>query len=194
VFRGFLLGRHVIDFQLEAEIALSDSLILSVGGWYATEASGGDFSEADGFLDLRYEWEHWALGVAATYHSYTHTFFENGLDTGLFLIWSPNDDIQITAGGYYDDGPGGWYGKLEANWSHPLGDKSFVAALAGLSRVDGYYRRNGANDAYARFSWTYVFNDRVSATPFVGASLSTGSGPASGSNHLWGGLWFEVNF
>jgi len=194
IYRGFKLGQHVIDFQLESEIALTDALILSAGGWYATEASGGDFSEAAGFLDLRYEWTRWALGVTATYHSFTHSFFQDGLDTGLFATWAPNDDFQLTAGAYYDDGPGGWYGKLEGNWSHPTGDKSFVALLGGLSWVDDYYLRSGMNDAYARLSWTYNFNDRVSVTPFLGTSISLDSGPASGSDYLWGGLWFEVNF
>jgi len=194
VYRGFKLGQHVIDFQLEAEVRLTDALVLSAGGWYATEASGGDFSEAAGFLDIRYEWTHWALGLATSYHSFSHSFFEDGLDTGLFVTWAPSDDVQITAGGYYDDGPGAWYGKLEGNWSHPLGEKSFVALLTGVSWVDDYYLRSGMNDAYARFSWTYTFNDRVAVTPFVGTSISLDSGPASGSDYLWGGLWFEVNF
>jgi len=194
IYRGFNLGQNVIDFQLESEIALTNNLILSVGGWYATETGSGDFSETTGFLDLRYEWTHWALGIAASYHSFTHSFFEDGLDSGLFVTWAPNDDIQLTAGGYYDDGPGGWYGKLEGNWSRPLGDKSFVSLLTGVSWVDDYYLRSGWNDAYARFSYTYAFNDRVSVTPFVGTSISLDSGPASGSDYLWGGLWFEVNF
>lgn len=193
VYRGFKLAQQTIDFQLEAEIALANDWFLDVGGWYATETGSGNFDEAAGFLELRYENGPWAIGLNTTYHSFQHTVFQDGIDAGLFVTWLPNDDFHLTAGGYYDDGAGAWYGKLEGGWSQPTGDSSFVSVLAGTSWLDDYYRRSGWNDAYARLSWTLGINDRVSFTPFVGTSISLDSG-GPGSNYLWGGIWFEVNF
>ena len=193
VYRGFQLADSMLDFQLEAEIALNNQWILGVGGWYGTETGSGNFEEASGFVDLRYEAERWALALNTSYHAFTHPVFQDGVDVGIEFTWFPVDDFHVSLGGYYDDGPGAWYGKLEGGWSQPTGDDSFIALLAGASWLDDYYGRNGWNDAYARLSWTYAVSDRVSLTPFVGTSLSLDSG-GPGDNYLWGGLWFEVNF
>lgn len=194
VYRGFKLAHHTFDFQLETEISLGDSLFLNAGGWYATETGSGDFSEAAGFADLRREWGAWALGLALSYHNFTDELFDDGFDTGAFVTWAPNDDFSLTTGAWYDHGNDGWYGKLEGGWSRPLDASSFIAVLAGVSWLDDYHRRTGWNDVYARLSWTYAVSERVSLTPFVGTSLALGSGPHDGSDCLYAGLWFEVNF
>lgn len=193
VYRGFKLSHQVLDFQLETEIALSNHWMLAVGGWYATETGSGSFEEATGFVDLRYEQDQWAIGLNTSYHSFSHTIFQDGVDAGLFFTWMPNDDFHLTAGGYYDDGAGAWYGKLEGGWSQATSDSSFVSFLAGTSWLDDYYGRSGWNDAYARLSWTFAISDRIALTPFVGTSLSLDSG-GPGSDYVWAGLWFEVNF
>jgi hypothetical protein len=194
VYRGFKLAGHVFDFQLESEIALGNALTLDLGGWYATETDSGDFSHAAGFADLRYQWTDWSAGVALGYHNFTDPVFDDGFDTGAVVHWAPSDDLQFTTGAYYDHGSDGWYAKLEAAWSHPIGGKSFLELLGGVSWLDDYYGRAGWNDAYARLAWTFTISERVSLTPFVGTSLSLDSGPASGSDSLFAGIWFEVNF
>ena len=73
-----------------------------------------------------------------------------------------------------------------------------VAQTPDLSGVAANAQRlidaaTGDHDAYARLSWTLAVSDRIAFTPFVGTSLSLDSG-GPGSNYLWGGLWFEVNF
>lgn len=193
VYRGFRLADQMIDFQLEAEIALSNEWFLRVGGWFGTETGSGDFEEGAGFLDLRYEAGQWALSLNTSYHAFSHSVFQDGVDVGLEFTWFPHEDFHISLGGYYDDGPGAWYGKLEGGWSQATGDDSFISFLAGTSWLDDYYGRDGWNDVYGRLSWTLAVSDSVSFTPFVGTSLSVDSG-GPGSNYLWGGLWFEVNF
>lgn len=194
VYRGFKLAHDTLDFQLETEIALSDSLLLSAGGWYATELDSGDFSQLAGFADLRCVWEQWSAGVAVSYHNFTDELFQDGFDTGAFITWTPNDDLHLTTGAWYDHGADAWYGKLEGGWSHPVDNRNFLSLLAGVSWLDDYYLRSGWNDLYARFAWTFNVSERVSLTPFVGTSLALGSGPNDGSDSLFAGLWFEVNF
>ena len=193
VHRGFHLADQMIDFQLEAEIALTNEWFLSVGGWFGTETGNGNFEESSGFVDLRYQADQWAIALNTAYHAFQHPVFQDGIDAGLEFTWFPHEDFHVGLGGYYDEGAEAWYGKLEGGWSQPTGDDSFVSFLAGTSWLDDYYGRSGWNDAYARLSWTLAVSDRIAFTPFIGTSLSLDSG-GPGSNYLWGGLWFEVNF
>ena len=190
VHRGFELAQDLIDVQAEAEIALSDEWVLNLGGYYGS--GDDDFSEAAAFLDLRYEAEHWTAGIATTWRDYDRSLFQDGFDLAPRFTWHLTDDWDLGAGIAYDTADGGWYGNLEAAWSKPLGESSFLAATAGTSWTEDYYGSSGWHDAYARLSWTYAFNRNVAVTPFAGTSIPTSSGP--GSNQLFAGLWFEVNF
>ena len=192
VYRGFLLGRDVLEVQLETEISLSNQWSIGLGAWYASETGDGEFTETTAFTSLTYRTGQWEIGGSASYHAYDHSLFQDGCDLGLHVTWRPSDDWSFTTGVYYDTGADAWYGKLEGMWSKPTGNHSFVTALAGASCVSGYYGRDGGNDAYGRLAWTYAFNDRVSITPFVGTSLTLDSD--EGHDRLFGGLWFEVNF
>jgi hypothetical protein len=188
VHRGFELAQDLIDVQAEAEIALSDRWVLNLGGYYGTGSGSDDFSEAAAFLDLRYEAERWTAGIATTWRDYQDSFFKDGFDLAPRFAWHLTDDWNLAAGIAYDTGDGGWYGNLEAVWSKPLGESSFLGATAGTSWTEDYYGSSGWHDAYARLSWTYAFNDRVAVTPFAGTSIPTSGGP--GSNRLFAGIWF----
>lgn len=190
VHRGFELAQDLIDVQAEAEIALSNEWVLNLGGYYGT--GDNDFSEAAAFFDLRYEAEKWSAGIATTWRDYQDSFFKDGFDLAPRFTWHLTDDWDLGAGIAYDTGDGGLYGNLEAAWSKPLGESSFLGATAGTSWTEDYYGSDGWHDAYARLTWTYAFNDSVAVTPFAGTSIPTGSGP--GSNRLFAGIWFEVNF
>lgn len=192
VHRGFLLGRQVLDVQLESEIALADRWFLGIAAWHALENGDGDFSESAAVLDLRLERGPWTFGASAGYHDYDHTLFRDAFDLGLFATWKLHEDFALTGGVWRDTGAEACYAKLEGTWSKPTGRDSFVEAVAGLSWADDYYERSGWNDAYGRLSWTYQVSGQVSLTPFVGTSLALDSGPAK--NRLFGGLWFAVSF
>lgn len=192
VHRGFELAQDLIDVQAEAEIALSDEWVLNLGGSYGTGSGRGDFSETAAYFDLRYETEQWTAGIATTWRDYQDSFFADGFDLAPRFTWHLTEDWDLGAGMAYDTGDGGWYGNVEAAWSKPLGESSFLGATAGTSWTEDYYGSNGWHDAYARLTWTYAFNDHVAITPFAGTSISTGSGP--GANQLYAGAWFEVNF
>jgi len=188
--RGFELAQDLIDVQAEAESALADAWVLNLGG---DDGSGDtEFSEAAAFLDLRYETEKWSAGIATTWRDYDHSLFRDGFDLAPRFTWHLDDSWDLATGVAYDSGDGGWYGNVEASLSKPLGESSFLAATAGTSWTEDYYGSNGWHDAYARLSWTYAFNRNVAITPFAGTSIPTSSGP--GSNQLFAGLWFEVNF
>ena len=194
VYRGFELSESTIDFQLEAEFALSNNLSLNLGGWYATETGSGDFDEAAGFLHLRHQTtEHLTLGLSGTYRDFNHPVFQAGVDAGAFATWQFCRDFGITLGGSYDTGAEGWYGHLETNWTKPLNEKTFFSLKTGISAVDTYYGRDGFNDVYGRAALTYNISEAVSITPFIGGSALLDTDDLGGDN-AFGGIWFEVRF
>ena len=191
VDRGFKLANDLIEIQLSGEIALSEQWMLEIGGWYGTETSSGSFDEGSGFLSIRYDHESWSTGLDASYHGYSHPLFEDGFHFGPYADWFMGEDWRIGTAVHYDTGADGWYGKLEAEWSHPTGRDSFVSVLGGISAVSDFYTADGWNDAFARLSWSYNLNRNVALTPFVGTSVALDT---IHSNQLFGGLWLEVNF
>lgn len=194
VYRGFELSESTLDFQLEAEVSLTDTLALNIGGWYATETGSGEFDESAGFLKLNHRTtEHLTLGASATYRNFNNSLFEEGVDIGAFATWNFCRGFGITLGGNYDTGAEGWYGNLESYWTKPLSSKAFFALKTGVSAVDDYYGRDGFNDVYARASLTYNISDTVSITPFVGGSALLDSDDI-GDDTAFGGIWFEVRF
>jgi len=190
VFRGIKLADNALDFQLQAEIALSNHWILNLGGWYA--ASGDKFTETAEFAELRYETKEFATGITVTGRQPKHSPLASGADTAPFFTWHATRDINLTVGAAYDTGAKGWYEYLEAEWTRPVNDSSYFSIQTGASMVQSYYNRSGGNDVYARLEYTYNISRSVSFTPFVGTSVSLSS--QSGSDHFFGGAWFEVNF
>jgi len=194
IYRGFELSESTLDFQLEAEMALSDSLSLNIGGWYATETGNGNFDESAGFLKLHYlATEHLTLGTSATYRNFNQSLFREGVDLGVFGTWQFCRDFGITLGAYYDTGADGWYGNLETNWSKTLSEKTYFSLQTGVSAVDNYYDRDGFNDVYGRLSLTYNISDAVSVTPYVGGSALLDNDDL-GDDNAFGGIWFVVRF
>jgi hypothetical protein len=192
VWRGFKLGDSVIDFQLQAEIALSNDWRLDLGGLYATETGDGNFSESSLFADLIYDADRFSAGVSITLHHFDHAILEDGVDIAPSFTWHATKNLDATLGAAYDTAAAAPYLWLETEWTKPISDASFLSLLAGTSWVDGYYGRSGWNDIYARASLTYAISKSVSVTPFVGISLPMAANPES--TRLYGGVWFEVNF
>jgi hypothetical protein len=192
IWRGFKLGQSIADFQLQSEVALGNHWSLGGGTWYATETGDGDASEAAGFLTLRYDTTLYSAGLDVTGRSLDHPILQDGFDFAPWVSWHANHDLDLTLGSAWDTGPGAPYAWLEAKWSKPLSQDTFVTLLGGTSWLDDYYGRSGWNDVYGRISLTYNVSKRVSLTPFAGVSLPLDANPES--NRLYGGLWFEVNF
>lgn len=200
VYRGFELSESTMDFQVEAEIALNNHVFLSLGSWFATESGEGDYDESGVLAHLRWEQnDQLTLGIRATYRNFNHSssplsvIFKDGVDLGSFATWEFNDDLNATAGAYYDFGAEAWYGNAETQWSKALSSKTFISLNTGMSYVDNYYGRNGMNDAYGRLSLTHHLSDTVSLTPFIGGSLLL-DGEDSGDDQAFAGMWFEVRF
>lgn len=200
VYRGFNLAEDsVLDFQIEAEIAINDQTYLNVGGWYATETGDNDFSESAIFTKLSFEQsDQLTLGVDVSYRDFNESFFDSGIDFGIFASWQFNEDFGLSTGASYDTGADGFYAYLEGNWSKTLSDDAFVSLKTGVSYVSDYYERNGINDIYIRLSLTYHISETVSVTPFVGTSIlieddSTFPGVIN-DDTTYAGLWFVVRF
>lgn len=192
IHRGFKFAGALVDFQAEAEIALSTHLLLNVGGWFATGVGGADFEEAAGFLGFRQETDELTLGVELTLRRLRHSEFESGFDLAPYVSWHFNDDFAITGGAAFDTGADGFYAFVESVWSKPLGDSAFIKASGGLSAVADYYGRSGLNDLYGRVSYTYAISRNVALSPFVKISVpmkSHGEAVRTGA-----GIWFEVTF
>lgn len=192
IHRGFKQAADLMDFQVEAELALSDRLMLNAGGWFATELGNGDFDETATFIGIRHDTEFLTLGIELTWRSIQSGPFESGLDIAPYATWQFNDDFGITGGLAWDTGADGLYTFLEGNWSKPLGTSAFIAATTGISAVSDYYDRSGLNDLYARLSYTYAINRSVSVTPFLETSHPLKS--HGESTRAVAGIWFEVNF
>lgn len=193
VHRGFELADTLFEFQLEGEVALSRSTYLNLGGWIGT-GSGDDFEEYTGFIDLRRDLSDLlTIGLSATYHGYSNSFFDDGLDLGAFATLYATEDLDFTFGAYHDFGADGWYANAETGWSTRLGEDAYFALTGGLSWLDDYYGRSGMNDLYGRASVTYNINSTVSLTPFLGWSFEIDDDEGDG-DEVFGGLWFEVVF
>ena len=191
VDRGFKLANDLIEVQIGTEIALSNDWWIDFGAWYGTETGSGSFDQASAFFGVHYDHDRWRTGLDLTYSSYSDLIFRDGIRIGPYFDWFFGADWRVGAAVEYDDGAKGWYGKLEAEWSQPTGDNSFVTVLGGLSATSDFYRESGWNDAFGRLSWTYQINRHVAVTPFAGTSIGLDSGR---SDRFFGGLWFEVNF
>jgi len=189
VYRGFSLADDLIEVQIGTEIALSDEWLIDLGGWYGSGSR--NFEEVSAAFGIRYDRDDWDAGLNASWHGYQNSLFQDGVDFGPSLNWRPSEDWRIGSGISYDTGPKGWYGNIEAQWSKPVGNSSFISILGGTSATSNYYGRSGLNDFYTRIGWTYGVNKSVAFTPFVGSSVPLYS---DGSTRLFAGLWFEVNF
>lgn len=196
VHRGFKLAQQTLDFQLEGEVTLDDNLYLGYGAWYAGETGDGNFSETGAKLSLTQIFNAWQWKNSITYRELRNSTFDSGIDlqskVTYFLAESANNSHAISALASYDSGADGIYGAVEYSYYQALDRSSYISFNLGVSATHDYYGRNGGNDVYSKLSYTYNATKQVSLTPFIGTSLQLDD--KNGSDHLFGGLWFEVSF
>jgi len=192
VHRGFELADTSLDFQMEAEINLSDETWINLGLAHLAE-SDGNFSETTAYFEVSHGWtEKFTTGASLTYRDRNESLLDSGLDFGFFTSYAINDDWKWHNEINFDFGESGVHLATEIEWSHVVSDKSFVTIESGLSFVSDYLDRDGFNDLYARIAFTYAISDRVAITPFLGTSLQLAN--HTGDDVAYGGFWFEVNF
>ena len=193
IYRGFKLADTTLDFQLQSEVTLAKDNYLSFGAWHAAE-SDGNFSTTELFLDLNRDLDDLTIGATLSYHNFNHSFFQSGLDFGIYANLLISDDWAWRTALNYDFGADGFYMNTELNWSHPVSDDAFVSILGGASAVSDNYGRDGLNDLYLRIALTYGISERVSLTPFVGGSFVIDDDTAFSDDEAYAGFWFEVTF
>ena len=198
IHRGFELGESIFDFQVSGEAMIRDNVSIGYSAWYATETSSGDFSETGFKLSTTTDLGNSQWSNSLTYRSLSNSALESGVDFttkySRLLATGTDDNSSHTISfiGSYDTGAQGWYGAVEYGHYKPLDKNSYLSFKTGVSLTENYYDRSGFNDLYARISYTYHLTKQVSISPFLGTSLQLDTN--NGSDHLYGGLWFEVSF
>lgn len=192
VHRGFQLAESALDFQLEAEVTLSDETSIHLGFAHLSE-SNGDFNETTSYLELSHTLNKKLTGgTSLTYRDRNESLLASGFDLGFFTSYSINDDWRWRNELNFDLGVEGIYLNSELEWSRVISDKSFVTVSAGLSYVSDYLDRDGINDFHTKLTYTYAISDQVAFTPFIGSSNQIEDQDAD--DIFYGGLWFEVIF
>jgi hypothetical protein len=192
VHRGFQLAESTLDFQLEAEVTLSNETSLHLGLAHLSE-SDGDFNETTSYLELSHKFnENFTAGTSFTYRDRNESILRGGFDLGFYTSYIINDDWRWRNELNFDLGVEGVYLNSELEWSQVISDKSFITMNAGVSYVSDYLERNGLNDFHTRLTYTYALSDQIAFTPFIGSSFLIDDQDAD--DIFYGGLWFEVIF
>jgi hypothetical protein len=192
VHRGFRLARSLLDFQLEAEISLSNETSLHLGFAHLAE-SAGSFTETASYLELNRSFnKRFRGGASFTYRDRDASILRGGFDLGFFTFFTINDEWRWRNELNIDLGVEGTYLNSELEWSRVISSKSFITVQGGLSSVSSYLDRSGLNDFHARIAYTYAISDQISFTPFLGSSLQIEDRDAD--DIIYAGLWFEVIF
>ncbi len=192
VHRGFELADASLDFQLEAELSLSNHSSLHFGLSHLSESSG-DFSETSIYAEYTHDFsDKLLLGSSLTYRDRSSSLLDSGIDLGFFTSYELHKDWRWRNQFQIDFGESGFYFASELEWSQVLSEDAFVTIESGLSLISDYQDRDGLNDFYARVSLTYTLSEQVSFTPFIGASVQLDD--HDGSDVAYAGLWFEVIF
>lgn len=192
VHRGFELADSSLDFQLEAEVSLSDKSSVHLGFSHLAE-SDGDFSETSAYLEFTHTLnQNFSVGTSLTYRDRDESVLESGFDLGFFTSYSLNDDWKWRTELNFDFGESGIYLASELEWSYIVSEKSFLAIEGGVSVVSDYFNRDGFNDLYAKITYTYALSDQVALSPFLGTSIQLDDQDADDT--AYAGLWFEVIF
>ena len=101
--RGFKWANSVVDVQAEAEIALTDDVIASLGAWYTTATGSGDFSEAAAAAGIRWEDGNLTLALNTTWRSLNDSVYEDGLDIAPSITWQFTRMLRAQFEYTYDD-------------------------------------------------------------------------------------------
>lgn len=192
-YRGFQLADETLDFQLSSQVALDDSTSINLAAWYGTGLSNSDFSELGLFADIRKNSGQFTYALSGTYRDYSQTFFESGVDIAASVTWHVSDSWDLGIVAAYDTGAEGWYTELNSSYYYRISDNSYVTLKGGVSGVSDYYSRDGLNDLFAKFSYTYNINKSVSISPYIASSVLLDSDDA-GQDSFFGGVYFAVSF
>lgn len=194
--RGFEQADQVLDFQLEGEVSLSNSLFLGYGAWFVTATGQGDFTESGLKATLTKELDEWRWSGGTEFKELENSELESGLyfSSELTYFFADSNDYShhATAILGYDTGANGFYTALEYGSYYAINRDSYLSFRLGVSAVDNYYDSSGINDAYSRLSYTYNLTDQVSISPFAEASVILSD--REQNDQIVGGIWFEVSF
>lgn len=194
--RGFDMADEVMDFQLEGEVALSNTLFLNYGGWYLTETSAGDFSELGFKLALSKDWDNWQWTGRSEYRNLNHQNFDSGLYFSSKVTYYFNkSDILTHSLSWelaYDTAAKGLFSELEFKSFYTLNKDSYLRLDLAASALDSYYSTSGAHDLNARLTYTYQLTKQISLSPFTEVSVALKD--RDEDSLFASGIWFEVSF
>lgn len=196
--RGFKVADQVLDFQLEGEVSLSNTLFLNYGGWYLTETDEGDYSELGFRLALTKNWDNWQLTGLTEYKDIDNSEFDSGfyLSSKLKYFFTQSESDKFTHSlsleVAYDTGAEGFFTELEFTTFYTVNKDSYLQLDLAATALNNYYDASGARDFNARLTYTYQLTDQVSISPFT--EISVALKDRDDGSLFASGIWFEVSF
>lgn len=170
-FRGVDFGDDLWEAGADFSYAISDSLSLSGGLWYADNV---DFDELDLYVGLTKSFEHFELSAGYTYYLFPG---ETELDTQEFYVGAATEvawGIGLGLTYYYDfDAIDGGYLEFEATKSFSICDSLSLDFAAGAAWSFDYNNNvngselDGFNHWYVSAAAPWTIREGVTLAPYI---------------------------
>ncbi|MDB9741332.1 hypothetical protein OAB00_00615 [Akkermansiaceae bacterium] len=194
--RSIELADSVLDFQIEGEVSLSNSLSLGYGAWYLTETGNGDFTEVGSRLSLTKDWTNIQLKGITEYRNVDHANVDSGVylatSASYYLTPSTNFSNSISLEVGYDTAAEGTFSELEFANFYELTEDSYLLTQISINQTTDFYEAGSDFNLAGKVSYTYNLSKQVSVTPFIEAQTSIDNSP--NKDFFSSGIYFEVSF
>lgn len=193
-FRGVDFGDNLVDVTLGTEVALSDTLSLGLGAWYASLVDE-DYTELNLATSLNKTFGDLTVGVGYTWY-YFGSADVDANEVNLTASYAVTDAISLDAGAFYDFETEGYYFVTAASYSTEISGPLSFEATAGVSYVIDYYLDgDGFNNAFVQLGFPIALTETATLTPYVRGSLALDVLEDTGADDLVvGGASLTVTF
>lgn len=122
---------------LDVNAALSDKLSLNFNTWYASSASS-NYDELELYTRLTYDLGPIAVGPSFRWYNYPHYpgSIDNQYEIGLEFFASPVENLNVSAGAFYEFEAEQWYFQLDANYGIKVTENFSLVPGATISYID----------------------------------------------------------
>lgn len=193
-FRGVDFGEHLVDVDLSTAIALTDTLSLSAGAWYASLVQE-DYTELNLYTSIDKTFGDFTIGLGYTYY-YFGSDGASANEVGVAASYAVTDSVSLDGGAFYDFETEGYYFMTAATYSTAIsGPVSFEANVGVSYNIDYYVDGDGFNNAFLQLALPIALTDTAKFTPYVRGSLAMDVLDDAGADDLLiGGASLTVTF
>ncbi len=144
VYRGFEVlsadgkeADNLVWGALDLNAALTDKLSLNFNTWYASSASS-NYDELDVYTRLTYDLGVVSVGPSFKWYNYPHYpgSIDNQYEIGLEFFASPVENLNLSAGAFYEFEAEQWYFQLDANYAIKVTENFSLVPGATISYID----------------------------------------------------------